>query len=847
MSTVPGGLGLAWRLARRELRSGLSGFRVFFACLVLGVAAIAGVGSLTQALLQGMSGQGRVLLGGDAAIDLVHRPATAQEHAFFVSHGRTAETISMRAMAYALKNGREAERQLIELKAVDDAYPLYGSVGLIPAQGMNTALACSAWSCGVAVEQTLLYRLHAKRGDLVRIGDATFRIGAILGNEPDRISGGFSLGPHVIMSDTGLQRTGLVVLGSLIEYSYRIALPPSASIAQFKRDATQAFPDAGWQIRDRDNAAPGTRRFIEQVNMFLTLVGLTALAVGGVGAGQAVRAFLDRKQEEIATFKSLGADGNLIFLTFFLQVMAIALVAVITGLIVGSALPFVVAYFFGSDIDVPAVYALYATPLLLAAVFGVFSAMAFAILPLARAREIPPASLFREIVAPARARGRWPYLAATIGSAAIIVGLAAAIAPSLAFTGWFIAGTAGALIILRLAAEGLRWGLRHVPRPANASLRLALGNLTRPGSTASAVIVALGLGLTLLATVTLLDRTIMAQVDGALPQSAPTFFFVDIQPSDAAAFDRTIARFASARDYKRTPMIRGRIVALKGIPAKDAKVAGDSRWALNGDRGITYAAKPPEGSEIVSGKWWPADYAGPPLISFDSDLAKGMGLKLGDTMTLNVLGRDITGRIANLRDVNFATGRQNFVLILSPGLIDKAPHSFLATVRVAPKDEDAMYRAVTDRFHSVSAIRVKDAIAQVNAILQELGFGVRAASLVTILAGLLVLAGAIAAGQRARLYDATIMKVLGATRGQIALVYAVEYGLLGTLAGLIALAAGSAAAYEVAHQVFNVAAVFDLRAVLLTVVGGGLATLAFGLLSAVGALSARPAARLRSP
>jgi putative ABC transport system permease protein len=294
-------------------------------------------------------------------------------------------------------------------------------------------------------------------------------------------------------------------------------------------------------------------------------------------------------------------------------------------------------------------------------------------------------------------------------------------------------------------------------------------------------------------------------------------------------------------------MIRGRIVALKGIPAKDAKVAGDSRWALNGDRGITYAAKPPEGSEIVSGKWWPADYAGPPLISFDSDLAKGMGLKLGDTMTLNVLGRDITGRIANLRDVNFATGRQNFVLILSPGLIDKAPHSFLATVRVAPKDEDAMYRAVTDRFHSVSAIRVKDAIAQVNAILQELGFGVRAASLVTILAGLLVLAGAIAAGQRARLYDATIMKVLGATRGQIALVYAVEYGLLGTLAGLIALAAGSAAAYEVAHQVFNVAAVFDLRAVLLTVVGGGLATLAFGLLSAVGALSARPAARLRSP
>jgi putative ABC transport system permease protein len=840
-------LALAWRLARRELRSGLSGFRVFFACLVLGVAAIAGVGSLAQALIQGMAGQGRVLLGGDVAVDLVHRPASASEHDFFAHRGRTSEVVSMRAMACALKNGHEGERQLIELKAVDNAYPLYGSVSLSPRDDVHKALSCTQSICGLVVERTLLDRLHNARGDLVHIGDATFRITAILESEPDRISGGFSLGPHVIMSQTGLQRTGLVTLGSLIEYSYRIALSPGVSIASFKRDATHTYPDGGWQIRDRDNAAPGTRRFIEQVNMFLTLVGLTALAVGGVGASQAVRAFLDRKQEEIATFKSLGAEGGLIFLTFFLQVMAIALMAVATGLTVGSALPFAVEYFYGAAISIPARYALYAAPLLLAAVFGLFSAMAFAILPLARAREIAPASLFRDIVAPERVRGRWPYLVATLAVALVVVGLAAAIAPSLMFAGWFLAGTAGALVILRLAAAALRWGLSRLPRPSGASVRLALSNLARPGASTSAVIVALGLGLTLLATVTLLDRTIMAQVSGALPQTAPTFYFVDIQPGEAAAFDRVIAQFKSARDYKRTPMIRGRITALNGVPAKDAKVSSDSRWVLNGDRGITYAAKAPEGSDIVAGKWWAANYTGPTLISFDSDLAKGMGLKLGDSLTLNVLGREITGKIANLRDVNFSTGRQNFILILSPGLIDKAPHSFLATVRVAPKDEDPLYRAVTDRFHSVSAVRVKDAIAQVNAILQELGFGVRAASLVTILAGLLVLAGAIAAGQRARLYDATVLKVLGSTRAQIALVYAVEYGLVGLLAGLIALAAGSAAAWAVARGVFDVAPVFDLRAVLLTVLGGGAATLVFGLISALGALSARPAARLRSP
>jgi putative ABC transport system permease protein len=844
---TPTGIALAWRFARRELRSGLSGFRIFFACLVLGVGAIAGVGSLAQALLQGMAGQGSVLLGGDVAVDLVHRPATPQEQAFFAAHGRVAKTVSMRAMAYALKNGAEAERQLIELKAVGNAYPLYGSVGLAPSQSLSDALACEGTLCGAVVEQTLLDRLHIARGGTLRIGDATFRITAVLTDEPDRISGGFSLGPHVILSDTGLARTGLVTLGSLIEYSYRIALPTGASIATFKHDATASFPDAGWQIRDRDNAAPGTRRFIEQVNMFLTLVGLTALAVGGVGAGQAVRAFLDRKREEIATLKALGAEGGLIFLTFFLQVMAIALVAVAVGLIVGSVLPFGVEYLFGSDITIPTAYALYAAPLLLAAVFGIFSAIAFATLPLARAREIAPALLFRDIVAPERTRGHWPYIAVSAGAALIIIALAAAVSPSLVFAGWFMAGAAGALIVLRLAAEGLRWMLRLLPRPRGASLRLALSNLTRPGANTTAVIVALGLGLTLLATVTLLDRTISAQVKDALPGTAPSFFFVDIQPADAAAFDSTIAKFSSARDYKRTPMIRGRIVALKGVAAKDAKVDSGARWALNGDRGITYAATPPEGSDIVSGKWWPANYAGPTLISFDAELARGMGLKLGDKITLNVLGREIEGRIASLRDVNFATGRQNFILILSPGIIEKAPHSYLATVRVPPKDEDALYRAVTDRFRSVSTIRVRDAIAQVNGLLQALSLGVRAASLVTILAGLMVLAGAIAAGQRARLYDATIMKVLGATRAQIAVIYAVEYGLVGALAGLVALAAGAAGATVVATQVFHVAAVFDAGAVLLTVVGGGVATLVFGLSSALAALSEKPASRLRNP
>ena len=839
------GIALAFRLARRELRGGISGFRIFFASLVLGVAAIAGVGSLAQAMLTGLAQDGRTLLGGDVAINLVHRPANPAEQSFLESYGRISKTVTMRSMAYALKGGVEEQRQLVELKTVDRAYPLYGAVELSHDERLAHALACRGRICGAVVEQTLLDRLNLAPGGTMRIGAQTFRIAAVLRKEPDRISGGFSLGPHVLISEQGLAGTGLVTIGSLITYHYQVALDADKTPAAFKRAATAKFPDAGWEIRDHNDAAPGLRRFAEQVTMFLTLVGLTALAVGGVGAGQAVGAVIDRKREEIATLKALGADGFLVFWIYLLQVMAIALMAVITGLVAGAALPFMVEWLYGASLPAPAKFDLYPWPLMLAALFGVLSAAAFAIPPLARAREIQPASLMRDSIAPVQVRGRLPYLAAAALCASLVIALALFVAPSPFFAIWFLAAVAGGLLTLRLGAAGLRMAVMQLPRARRPGLRLALANLTRPGAATTGTVMALGLGLTMFATVSLIDRTISAQIADSLPGEAPSFFFIDIQPNEVAAFDKTIAHFPQATDYKRTPMIRGRIIALKGVPAAQAKVEPGARWALNGDRGITYAASSPKDAILTDGKWWAPDYRGPTLISFDAELATQMGLTLGDNITLNVLGRTLQGTVANLRKVDFSNGRQNFILILSPGIIDKAPHSFLASVHIPARDEEAVYRAVTDSFPNVSTLRVRDAIAQVNDLLQKLAWGIRAASLVTILAGLLVLAGAIAAGQRARLYDSTVLKVLGATRARIVGIYALEYGLIGLLTGLLALGAGTLAASIVAKEVFNLGFVFDPGAAVLTVAGGAAATLGFGLVAAWAALAAKPAALLR--
>jgi putative ABC transport system permease protein len=724
------------------------------------------------------------------------------------------------------------------LKGVDDRWPLFGAPAFTPAQNLRDVIACEDDGvCGAAAEQSLLDRLHVRRGDLIKLGDATFRIMAVLDSEPDRISTGFTLGPQLLVSARGLPATGLVTPESLIDYTYRVALKNAgtepaqsrAAIAGFRARAQAAFPDAGWNIRDRTDAAPGIKRFVEQLTMFLTLVGLVALGVGGVGAGQAILAFLDRKRADIAILKTLGASGGFVFLVFFLQVMMVAVLATVLGAALGAALPFATVWTYGAKLPVPPSFGLYPVPLLLSLAFGLLSAVTFAVPPLSRARAVPPASLFRDLIVPAKTSGQNFYRAISAAAAIGIAVLTLLVAPSPVFAAEFLAGAVAALALLRLLAEGLRRAIAALPRSRSPLLRLALTNLVRPGAATGGVVTALGLGLTLLATVTLLNATINTQVSGALPARAPSFFFVDIQPDEAASFDSVVTGFSGASDYKRTPMIRGRITALDGVPSADAKVAPDAKWALNGDRGITYAATPPPGTVITEGQWWPANYRGPTLISLDQSIAQGTGLRIG-----------------NLRKVDFTTGGQNFVLVLSPGLIDKAPHAFLATVRVTDAQENAMYLAVTDRFPNISTVRVKDAIQQVQDLLSSLAEGVSAASLVTILAGLLVLAGAIAAGARARLYDATILKVLGATRARIALVYAIEYGVLGAATGAIALLAGTLAAWIIAFSILDVPLTFDLKAVVVTVAGGGAATLFFGLLGALGALRARPARRLRT-
>jgi putative ABC transport system permease protein len=830
------------RLARRELRGGVRGLRVFLGCLVLGVTAIAAIGSIAASVTTAIKADARNLLGGDAEARLAYRPAAPAERRFLAESGSVSEIATMRAMARTQSGDR---RSLIELKAVDAAYPLYGTVVLSPALSLAAALGPQDGGYGAAVDPAILGRLGLAIGDRIKIGDAVLQLRATVAREPDAAAGGLIFGPRVLISAAALAETGLIRSGALVTYHYRLRLPSGVDPAAWAKTAGAAFPEAGWQIRSFGEASPSLQRLIDRVALFLSLVGLTALLVGGVGIGNAVGGYIAGKTATIATLKCLGASTRLIFAVYFAEIMALALLGIAVALVLGALAPLAAAPFLAKVLPVSVRFAVHPAPLALAALFGLLTTLVFSLWPLAGIGRVAAGALFRDAVD--RARRQIP--AAALGATAVLVlalaGLAVVTARDRNVALWFVAGAVAAFALFRAAGAAIVWTAGKVGRPRRPALRMALANLHRPGAPTAQIMLSLGIGLTVLVAVALVEGNLAREVETRMPAEAPAFFFIDIQPDQLAGFAEIVHATPGAR-FDQVPMMRGRITRLNGVPVEEAAVAPEAQWALRSDRGLTYAARLPQGSRLAEGAWWPPDYQGPPLVSFDAALARGMGLKLGDTLTVNLLGHEITATIANLRSIDWERLGINFVMVFAPGTLERAPQTHLAAVYVPPAEEENLARAVTERFPNVSAIHVRDALAAVGQIIGMIGNAVRLTALVTLAAGTLVLGGAVAAGHHRRVYDAVVLKVLGATRGAITRAFLIEHGAVGALAAIVAGALGTAAAYFLVTRLMKTDWVFQPAPLLWTVALATLLTLALGFAGTWRALGAKPAPYLRN-
>lgn len=828
------------RFALRELRGGLRGFYIFLACLALGVAAISAVGTVRSAIDQGIQSEGAALLGGDAEIELTYRQASEPELAWMQGiSDELSAIVDFRSMAVS-----GDERGLTQVKAVDAAYPLLGKVRLDPDIPLSQALNEAGGFPGAVMAPALIDRLGLAVGDSFLLGEQRFTLTATLLREPDDAGGGFGLGPRTIVRFDDLANSGLLSAGSIFDTEYRLLLPEGTDLDATRARAEETFAGAGIRWRDSRDGAPGVSRFVDRLSSFLVIVGLSGLAVGGVGVSAAVRAYLAGKTGVIATLRTLGGSRRTIFLTYFIQIAILSAVGILIGLILGVTLPLALSPLIAANLPVPAVFAIYPEPLLEAALYGTLSALLFTLWPLARTEDVRPATLFRDAMASAKLLPRWPYVVVAGLLLAALVGAAVAFSAAATLTLWTAAGIAAALLVLSLAAAGTRAVARRAShRGQRGPLRWALASVGGPQQETGAVILSLGLGLSVLAAVGQIDGNLRNAISRDLPDVAPSYFFVDIQPDQLEGFLDRVTNDPEVSRVDTAPMLRGVITQINGRPAQE--IAPD-HWVVRGDRGITYAAKPDSRTTVTAGQFWPEDYTGDPQISFAAEEAEELGLKLGDTLTVNVLGRDITGTITSFRDVDFSTAGIGFVLTMNPSALSGAPHTHIATVYASQAAEGPILRDISNAYPNVTAIGVRDAINRVAEVMSGIAAATSYGAGMTLLTGFLVLIGASAAGERGRTYEAAILKTIGATRGQILRSFALRAMLMGLAAGVVGLIAGIAAGWGISHFVMETDFAVIWPSAIVIIAGGIGANLLAGLAFAWRPLAARPAGVLRA-
>ena len=836
---------IAIKIASRELVAALKdrllGFRVFILCLTLGVMGIAAIGSLRGMIEEGLERNGQLFLGGDAEIELTYRTTTDTEKEWLVANSFAhSEVIDFRSMAVATTTSK---RVLTQVKAVDSFYPLVGSVALSGGLSLEQALAGKNDIPGVVVAPALLRRLQLTLGQKIQMGMQEFVVTATLLNEPDSF-GNFALGPRSIVLEKDMQKSGLLASGTLFSSKYRLLLRTGEGLDDLRRRFETDWAATGGKWKDSRKAAPGAARAIQKLSTFLVLIGLSGLVVGGIGVSAAVRAFVMKKTGNIAILKTLGATPRQIFWIHTIQICAYTLFAVILGVLLGALVPFIAKPFLPNDLKSITEISIYPAALIEAAVYGFLAAAIFSIWPLAQTELIRPGRLFY-----AASSHTWPskgYLAML--TLLIITALLSAIqfSESAWLTLWLLGSMSLALLFLMFMASLFQLILKQMVNSSflqgRVALRAAISAIASGTEPAGPAVMGMGLGLAVLAAVGQIDGNLRQSITKSLPEKAPSFFFIDIQPDQLVDFNNKLAGNEGVDRVETAPMLRGLVTHINDRSV--GELAGD-HWVLRGDRGISYAQNMPEQTVLTAGQWWPDDYTGSPQISFAAEEAEEIGIGLGDTLTLNILGRSISADITSLREVDFSNADMGFVIVLNANALKGAPHSHIATVYAQAEAEIPLLNELGEAFPNVTGIQVREAVLLVSGIVSAIASAAFICAIATLITGVLILISAASANNIQRAYEAAILKTLGATRKEILVSFVFRSAMVGALAASVALGAGLLGGWGVFYFVFGSEFKIIWFNAAIILIGGVGTTLITGVLFAIGPLSQSATTELR--
>jgi putative ABC transport system permease protein len=882
------------RMAWRETRAAWRHFLYFLACIAVGVGGLVAVSLFGVNVEQAVTREARGLLGGDIEIRLSHQPGeratevllSLEKRGVTVNHA--SELAAMVSTGGTEQASDRARTLLVELKAVEAGYPLYGVLAHSPEAPLASLLearrleGCLPTCYGALVQESFLIQMGMQRGARIKIGEAVFVITGVIQKEPDRMANMFSIGPRVLISQEGLAAAELVKPGSRVRERFLLRLPSSIEITPIQHELRGRLAGESARVSSYREAQPQLKQFLDQLSQYLGLVGLTALFVGGIGVAASVQSFLREKLQSIAVLKILGADTATIILTYLGQALGLGLVGSLAGVLVGlglqSVLPMAVSQLievnildqvqFSSSISGASLL-----PIIKGIGLGLLTTLLFSLWPLLAIRAIKPAAIFRrDVEGIGGAAQRWalslpacwkavmvrdrPRLIAALCIAAGLAGLSIWQAGSVKVGAFFIAGLLVAVLLLILASQALLSFLRRLPASPSITVRQAVGNIIRPGSQTLIVMMSIGVGVMVMVTIGMIEHSLVNRVQDNRPTDAPTFFFIDIQPDQADSFRGLLHKEAGELSPALTPLVRSRLRAINGQvvtadidpEAQDDAKREDRRknWYLTREYVLTFLDQPPKDNLIVKGTWWePGQQFTEPLLSIEEEAAKHLGLDIGSSVELEIQGVTLKARISSIRKVEWGNFSTNFYMIVSPGALDGAPFTYVATVRVPPAEEASLQRAVVAAFPNVTAVNIGDVLDSFARILDRLSLAVRAVALFCILAGALVMATTLSATRYRRLYESVILKALGATRGMIARSFAVEYVILGLVAGCIGVLLAGGLSWAVLRFILDLPWAAQPR-VLFTGLGlTVLLTLLVGFLSTFRILGQRPLAVLR--
>jgi putative ABC transport system permease protein len=797
-------------LVLSESRGATRRMLFFILCIAIGVGAVMTVKSFSNLVGKSIQGQAKGLLSADLAIkgSWEQTPQDLE----FLKKNLPVETEflfikELHGMAqFTKKNGNIKTSSLItELKAIaltGPQYPFYGEFLSQPNQPINELLAGG----GAVVGPSFLLKTGLKQGDWFSLGKTKVQINAVVLAEPDRISKAFSIGPRVFISRSSLDESGLIQPGSRVKHRTLVRLPDHFDLEKARDLLQKGMQDTSISIRTYKDLQSSLSKSIERMGQYLGALGVIALLMGGIGVAMIVRTFMAQKLDTLATLNCLGASSKTLLKIYLLQSMLMGLAGSLLGVGLGFSLTFLLPAKMEGLINLQLEPVFYWVPALQSLLLGCLTTLLFCLWPLIQAVKTRPLRLFRRDFEPEKQDQRWQRwgsaLTLGLGLAVMICWQAESIKRGLIFL-VALAVSAG---VFALTSQILLKLLKRLPPSRSMVRRYGMSNLMRPNNQATAIITCLGMGIMLILTVRLVQMDMLAMLNKNTEISPPNYFFIDIQHDQTKTFSAVLDRIAPEAERSLTPLVRSRLHSVDNQSIENWVYKDKAReeWFIKREFVLTYmAGPPPKDNEVIEGKWWDAARSKNAEVSLEEDAAKRLHAKIGSQLTLDIQGIPISATVTSIRKVNWRNMRTNFYMIYSPGALEDAPLTYVATVNISKQKELQLQHALIEALPNITALSTRDIIETVESTIDKLTLLVDFMSGFAIAAGLFILAGSIASTKFRRLRESAVLKILGAQRKVVASILGIEYAILGVIAAFVGVGLAQGLSWSVMHYMIK--------------------------------------------